>query len=139
MIRKAAMAISISVLAPVFFSSAARAQAPAAPADQTCTPTAAQVEQQMQAFARRFAEAGSRSNQPATRNANVTAIQGVVAAGAQWAKIWQQGGNSADGILATNDGSVLVAQEDYDKVLKIDSQGNASVFVTGAKGIGALS
>lgn len=139
MIRKAAIAISISVLAPVFFSSAARAQAPAASADQTCTPTATQVEQQLQMFAQRFAQAGSRANQPATRNASVSAIPGVVAAGATWTKIWQQGGNSADGILATADGSVLVAQEDYDTVLKIAPDGKASVFVANAKGIGSLS
>jgi len=78
---------------------------------------------------------------PAPRDMTVTAIPGVVAAGGSWTNIWQQAGNSADGILAAadRDGSVLVAQEDYDTVLKIDVTGRASVFVANAKGIGSLS
>lgn len=136
MLRKSAMVISISALAALLFSSAALAQAPDA---QTCMPTAAQVSAQLQMFAKRFA-AAAQSNPPAARaNASVSAIPGVVAAGAKWTKIWQQGGNSADGILATSDGSVLVAQEDYDAVLKIDANGHASVFVDNAKGVGSLS
>jgi gluconolactonase len=77
--------------------------------------------------------------QPTTREPVVTAIPGVVAAGAKWIKVWQQPGNSADGILADKDGSVLVAQEDYDAVLKIDNNGKATVLVPNAKGIGSLS
>jgi gluconolactonase len=69
----------------------------------------------------------------------VSAIPGVVGAGARWTKIWQQGGNSADGIIPDKDGNVLVAQEDYDNVLKIDQNGKASVFVANAKGIGSVS
>ena len=69
----------------------------------------------------------------------VTPIPGVVAAGATWTKVWQAGGNSADGILADKDGSALVAQEDYDAVLKIDKNDKASVFVSNAKGVGSLS
>jgi gluconolactonase len=76
---------------------------------------------------------------PAPRNLTVTAIPGVVAAGGNWKKIWQQAGNSADGVLADKDGSVLVAQEDYDTVLKIDANGKTSVFVANAKGLGSLS
>ena len=34
---------------------------------------------------------------------------------------------------------MLVAQEDYDTVLKIDRNGNASVAVANAKGVGSLS
>jgi len=34
------------------------------------------------------------------RDVTVTAISGVVAAGAKWTKVWQAGGNSADGIIA---------------------------------------
>jgi len=89
------------------------------------------------------AEPGQRGRgpaaQPAARNLNITAIPGVVAAGGKWTKIWQAAGNSADGILPTKDGSVLVAQEDYDTVLKIDENGKTSVAVANAKGIGSLS
>ena len=83
---------------------------------------------------------GSRpAAQQAPRNLAIAAIPGVVAAGGKWTKVWQAGGNSADGILPDKDGSVLVAQEDYDAVLKIDENGKASVSVANAKGIGSLS
>ena len=77
--------------------------------------------------------------QPVPRDAAVTMIAGVVAAGASWTKVWQAGGNSADGIIADKDGSALVAQEDYDAVLKIDQNDKASVYVSNAKGVGSLS
>lgn len=79
---------------------------------------------------------------PAPRHTTITPISGVVTAGVSWTKIWQQAGNSADGILADisdRNGSVLVAQEDYDTVLKIDVNGKTSVFVANAKGLGSMS
>jgi gluconolactonase len=79
------------------------------------------------------------ATQQAPRNLTITAIPGVVAAGGKWTKVWQAGGNSADGILPEKDGSVLVAQEDYDAVLKIDENGKASMSVANAKGVGSLS
>jgi gluconolactonase len=138
MIRRIAILISLALLVPVFSSVPARAQAAASQAN-TCMPTAEQVSQQLEMFAKRFAQAARNNNQPATRNATVSAIPGVVANGAKWTKVWQEGGNSADGILATRDGNVLVAQEDYDTVLKIDGNGNASVYVANAKGVGSIS
>jgi gluconolactonase len=77
--------------------------------------------------------------QPAPRNLAISAIPGVVAAGGEWTKVWQAGGNSADGILPDKDGGVLVAQEDFDTVLKLDANGKASVAVANAKGIGSIS
>jgi gluconolactonase len=79
------------------------------------------------------------AQQTGTRDVKVTAIPGVVASGAKWTKVWQQGGNSADGIVPDKDGTVLVAQEDYDAVLKIYENGKTSVFVPKAKGVGSLS
>ena len=76
---------------------------------------------------------------PAPRDLTINAIPGVVAAGGKWSKVWQQAGNSADGILPYKGDSVLVAQEDYDTVLKIDKDGKTSVFVANAKGIGSIS
>ena len=76
---------------------------------------------------------------PASRDLTINAIPGVVAAGGKWSKVWQQAGNSADGILPFKDGSVLVAQEDYDTVLKIDKDGKTSAYVANAKGIGSIS
>lgn len=69
----------------------------------------------------------------------VTPLPGIVAAGSKWTKVWQSGGNSADGIIADKDGNVLVAQEDFDAVLRIDKDDKASVFVSNAKGVGSLS
>jgi gluconolactonase len=69
----------------------------------------------------------------------ITAIPGVVAAGGRWTKVWQQAGNSADGLIADKDGNVLMAQEDYDTVLRLDPNGATAVAVAGAKGLGALS
>ena len=76
---------------------------------------------------------------PAPRDLTINAIPGVVAAGGKWSKVWQQAGNSADGILPYKGDSVLVAQEDYDTVLKIDKDGKTSVYVANAKGIGSIS
>ena len=77
--------------------------------------------------------------QQASGNLTITAIPGVVAAGGKWTKVWQAGGNSADGIVADKDGSALVAQEDYDAVLRIDKNDKASVYLSNAKGVGSLS
>jgi gluconolactonase len=85
------------------------------------------------------ASRGGPAPQRGPRDAVVTAIPGVVAAGVRWTKIWQQGGNSADGIIADKDGNVFVAQEDYDAVLKIDRNDKASVLVSNAKGVGSIS
>lgn len=82
---------------------------------------------------------GAAPAQAIPRNVTVTAIPGVVSAGTQWTKVWQAGGNSADGILIDTDGSALVAQEDFDAVLKIDANGRTSVRVSDAKGVGSLS
>ena len=76
---------------------------------------------------------------PEPRTSTITAIPGVVAADAKWTKIWQQAGNSADGVVADKDGGALVAQEDYDTVLKIDANGRTSVAVANAKGVGSVS
>ena len=73
------------------------------------------------------------------RDLPITAIPGVIAGGAQWTKVWQQAGNSADGLIPDKDGNVLMAQEDYDTVLRLMPDGRTEVAVAGAKGLGALS
>src|SRR2546425_449031 len=82
---------------------------------------------------------GALAPQRLPRAATVTMIPGVVAAGAKWTKVWQAGGNSADGIVADKDGSALVAQEDFDAVLRIDRNDKPSVYVSNAKGVGSIS
>jgi gluconolactonase len=122
------------------YAHAAQAQAGAAscmPA-QAAAPAAPAAGGGGQAGARGAGRGGAAA-QPVPREATVTAIPGVVAAGSKWTKIWQAGGNSADGIIADKDGNALVAQEDFDAVLKIDPNGKSSVFVSNAKGIGSIS
>jgi gluconolactonase len=144
--KKTMFAILTSLFAWALLFGQVRAQAPSAGqapggAAQTssCIPPAQAIPQA--GGARVPGPAGQnqqRANQM-PRDLTIVAIPGVVAAGGQWTKIWQAAGNSADGILPDKDGSVLVAQEDYDTVLKIDENGKSSVFVTNAKGIGSLS
>ncbi len=121
--------------APAFLLDRAFAQQQAV---QTCMPPAA-----AQAGNARgpgaVGQARGPAVQPAPRDLTITAIPGVIAAGGTWTKIWQAAGNSADGIIADKDGSVLVAQEDYDAVLKIDPNGKATVAVANAKGVGSIS
>jgi gluconolactonase len=131
------IAFLLLLLASACGFSQARAQAPSAE-DASCRPTAAQVEQGLQRFAQRIQQSGPGAER-VPREVTIQAIPGVVAAGTNWTKVWQQAGNSADGILAEPDGSVVVAQEDYDTVLRIDADGHSSVVVSGAKGVGSLS
>lgn len=128
------------ICAPALFLGQALASAPAAAQDRTCMPTVEQAARLFGAGARGPARpVPALGAQPVPRNVNITAIPGVVAAGGKWTKVWQEGGNSADGIIPDKDGSVLVAQEDYDTVLKIKADGQTSVAVADAKGVGSLS
>ena len=104
-----------------------------------CIPTAEQAAQTFRGRAGATRQGRGPATEPAPRNLAVIAIPGVVAEGVKWTKVWQAAGNSADGIIPDKDGSVLVAQEDYDTVLKIDPNGHASVAITDVKGIGSLS
>ena len=139
--RKTVVAILVWCAVPALLVGQAQAQATAAP----CIPVAQPAQATAQVGGRRGAgtagqaQAGQRgpAAQPAPRA--VTPIPGVVADGAKWTKVWQAGGNSADGVLVDKDGSILVAQEDFDTVLKIDKSDKASVFVSNAKGVGSLS
>jgi gluconolactonase len=84
-------------------------------------------------------QAGGAAAARIPREITMAAIPGVVAAGVAWSKVWQAAGNSADGIIADKDGSALVAQFDYDTVLRIDGSGKASVYVSNARSVGSLS
>ena len=93
------------------------------------------------AGARGAAGAGARGAAPPAgpRDATVTAIPGVIAAGQQWKFIWQEAGNNGDGIVGTNDGGLLLAQNDNSKVVKLDKDGKASVVYSDTHTGGALS
>jgi gluconolactonase len=78
-------------------------------------------------------------NQPdGPREVTVTGIPGVVAAGAKWQLAWQ-GPDNADGIVGTDDGGLLFAQEQPNQVSKLDKDDRVSVAVRGTHGAGSLT
>src|SRR5690349_16478032 len=74
----------------------------------------------------------------AAREASVSEIPGVVAAGVKWTLAWQ-GTDNADGIVGTSDGGLLFAQEQPSRVSKLDHNDKVSVFLENTHGIGALA
>src|SRR5262245_30948920 len=58
------------------------------------------------------------------KEVTVTAIPGVIAAGAKWKLVWQ-GPDNADGIVGTKDGGLLFAQEQPSTVGMLDKIGRA--------------
>jgi gluconolactonase len=70
---------------------------------------------------------------------SVSAIPGVIAAGQRWTSIWQTTGNNADGIIATTDGGLLVAQNDNGMVVKLDAKGQPSTAYRDTNTGGALA
>ena len=134
------LSVSVFLLRQVLAQAAPAGQAQAAvPQAAPCIPSPRAGGALGQGPGGQNQQARGQAAQPAPRDLTITAIPGVVAAGGKWTKIWQEAGNSADGILPDKDGSVLVAQEDYDTVLKIDGDGKSSVTVANAKGVGSLS
>ena len=73
------------------------------------------------------------------RDYAVTDISGVIAAGGKWTFVWQQAGNNGDGIVGTDDGSLLLAQNDSSNVVKLDKDGKPSIAYSGTHTGGALS
>jgi len=72
------------------------------------------------------------------RTVTATAIPGVIAAGAQWKRVWA-GMDNADGIVALPDGSVIFAQEQTSTVRKLDLRDYDSAYVKDTHGTGALA
>src|SRR5204862_2792876 len=73
------------------------------------------------------------------RDYTVMEIPGVVAAGAKWKTIWEEPGSNADGLAATKDGGILIAENDKSDVVKLDRNGKASVVYRDTNTGGALS
>src|SRR6187455_2208636 len=71
------------------------------------------------------------------RAVTVTAIPGVVAAGATWSTAWQ-GTDNADGLVGTPDGGLLFAQEQPRRISKLDAMDRASVFLSDTHGVGSI-
>jgi len=82
--------------------------------------------------------AGAQQQPAPVKEVTVTAIPGVVAAGARWTLVWG-GSDNADGLVGTADGGLLFAQEQPKRVTKIDRNGKLSVFVENTHGAGSLA
>jgi gluconolactonase len=69
----------------------------------------------------------------------VTEIPGVIAAGQKWKEVVEIEGNNADGIIATKDGGILLAQNDKSDVVKLDKNGKLSVVYSGLNTSGSVA
>lgn len=72
------------------------------------------------------------------REVTVPAIAGVVAAGSTWVRAWQ-GADNADGLVGTDDGALLFAQEQPNRVSRLDAADRLSVAIENTRGAGALA
>src|SRR5262245_37921684 len=90
------------------------------------------------AFVLMFIFLGSVFSAAQLRDVNVTEIPGVVAGGAKWTVAWQ-GTDNADGIVGTADGGLLFAQEQPNRVSKLDQNDHVSIFIKDTHGAGSLS
>src|SRR5215831_3767476 len=83
--------------------------------------------------------AQQRGGQPQPpRDVTVTPIPGVVADGATWTIAWQ-GTDNADGIVGVEDGGLLFAQEQPNRISKLERDDRVSVFLRDTHGAGALT
>ena len=85
-----------------------------------------------------FAQQRGPSPPQGLREVTVTAIPGVVAAGAKWQLAWQ-GTDNADGIVGTAEGGVLFAQEQPHQVSQLDKDDHRSIFLKDTHGAGSLT
>lgn len=72
------------------------------------------------------------------RDVTVPGIAGVVEAGGVWVRAWQ-GADNADGLVGTDDGSLLFAQEQPNRVSRLDAADRLSVAIENTHGVGALA
>ncbi len=83
--------------------------------------------------------AAQRGGQPqGARDVTITAIPGVVDANSRWLLAWQ-GTDNADGILGTDDGGLLFAQEQPNRISKLDANDKVSVVIEDTNGTGAIA
>jgi gluconolactonase len=78
------------------------------------------------------------AQQQPVREVTVTEIPGVIAGGATWSLVWQ-GTDNADGIVGTVDGGLLFAQEQPQRVSKLDKTDKVSVLAEDTHGAGSLA
>jgi len=80
-----------------------------------------------------------RGGQPqGAREVTVSAMPGLVSAGSRWMLAWQ-GTDNADGIIGTDDGGLLFAQEQPNRISKLDANDKVSVALEDTHGTGAIA
>ena len=84
-----------------------------------------------------FAQRGQGAS-AGSRLVSVVEIPGVVAAGATWKVAWQ-GTDNADGIVGTDDGGVLFAQEQSSRIRKLAADDTVSIYLEDTHGAGAMA
>jgi len=82
---------------------------------------------------------GAPAAETGPRDYAVKEIPGVIAAGQKWKEIIQIPGNNADGIIATKDGGILMAQNDNSDVAKLDKNGKLTVVYSGLNTSGSVA
>jgi gluconolactonase len=88
------------------------------------------------------ARPGGRPNANAAKGPgkyHVSAIPGIIKAGARWKVLWSVPGDDADGIIATPDGGILMARNNDSDVVKLMPNGKHSVVYQDTDTGGALS
>ena len=80
-----------------------------------------------------------RGGQPPTaRDVTVSPVAGVVAGNSRWILAWQ-GTDNADGIVGSEDGGLLFAQEQPNRISKLDTNDRVSVVLEDTHGTGAIA
>jgi gluconolactonase len=74
---------------------------------------------------------------PPEKEVTITAIPGIIDAGAKWVRVWQ-GDSNADGIVGYKDG-LLFAQEQTNHVNMLDKNDKFSVFLSNGHGPGSVA
>src|ERR1700720_1082907 len=77
------------------------------------------------------------AQRPATKEATVAAIPGVVVAAAKWQMFWS-GPDNVDGLVGTQDGGVIFAQREVNRIRKVNPDGTSSALIEDTHGAGAL-
>jgi gluconolactonase len=75
---------------------------------------------------------------PGERPADIAAIDGVIADDAAWELAWA-GTMTADGMVGSDDGGLVFAQEQSNSIRKLGADGKERVFLSGLAGPGAVS
>src|ERR1700722_13299330 len=86
-----------------------------------------------------FSQGGAPQQAVPDKPTTVTAIPGVVAAGAKIERVWTTTTTSADGLIAAPDGTLVLPQQGASQVSKVDNDGKATLWLMDTNGAGGLA